>query len=261
MIVTADDLEAPLKSARGFAPSQRLAGRHRCACSRLRHSRRFSHRGQGSAGFGQTVVQTGPAAATNPFRFSTKYLDRETGLYCYGYRYYAPALGRWVNRDPIGEKGGLGLYVVAKNNLINIFDPDGRAPAVAGPCICAAGTSTGKRQRADRQPGWGTDQRCTGAPNGPFLEACKKHDNCYSTCGNSKSGCDSAFNTDMYQSCESMCSGLSSPFLRDICMQRCLLTSTFYYAAVVVLGDNVAGLFGQSYSQLQNGVCEPCCCH
>ena len=78
--------------------------RHRCARSsasqhgipRLRHSRRFSHRGQGYAGFGQTVVQTGPAAAINPFRFSTKYLDRDTGLYYYGYRYYDPMLGGWV---------------------------------------------------------------------------------------------------------------------------------------------------------------------
>ena len=39
----------------------------------------------------------------NPFRFSTKYFDAETGLYYYGYRYYSPNLGRWISRDPIGE--------------------------------------------------------------------------------------------------------------------------------------------------------------
>jgi len=35
---------------------------------------------------------------------STKYLDKETGLYYYGYRYYSPTLGRWLSRDPIGEE-------------------------------------------------------------------------------------------------------------------------------------------------------------
>jgi hypothetical protein len=42
---------------------------------------------------------------SNPFRFSTKYQDDETGLLYYGYRYYQPVTGRWINRDPIGEKG------------------------------------------------------------------------------------------------------------------------------------------------------------
>jgi len=42
-----------------------------------------------------------PIASDNPFRFSTKYLDAETGLYYYGYRYYSPVLGRWLNRGQI----------------------------------------------------------------------------------------------------------------------------------------------------------------
>ena len=55
--------------------------------------------------FGQTTAKTGTLADDNPFRFSTKYLDEQTGLYYYGYRYYNPELGRWINRDLIGEKG------------------------------------------------------------------------------------------------------------------------------------------------------------
>jgi len=51
--------------------------------------------------FGNTVSQTGAMADDFPFRFSSKYLDDETGLYCYGYRWYSPALGRWLSRDPI----------------------------------------------------------------------------------------------------------------------------------------------------------------
>lgn len=38
-----------------------------------------------------------------PFQFSTKYTDRETGLSYYGYRYYSAELGRWLNRDPLGD--------------------------------------------------------------------------------------------------------------------------------------------------------------
>ena len=72
--------------------------------------------------FGQTVVQTGPAAATNPFRFSTKYLDRDTGLYYYGFRFYSPALGRWPNKDPIEENGGLNLYGFVANSPLGNVD-------------------------------------------------------------------------------------------------------------------------------------------
>jgi RHS repeat-associated protein len=55
--------------------------------------------------FGETIRATGPAASSNPFRFSTKYTDSETGLIYYGYRYYQPSTGRWPNRDPLGELG------------------------------------------------------------------------------------------------------------------------------------------------------------
>lgn len=60
--------------------------------------------------------------ADNPWRFSTKYTDPETGLVYYGYRYYSPALGRFINRDPIGERGGINLYGFAGNDAINGWD-------------------------------------------------------------------------------------------------------------------------------------------
>jgi hypothetical protein len=40
----------------------------------------------------------------------------------YGYRYYAPQLGRWLNRDPIGEEGGIHRYIYLKNNGIDKVD-------------------------------------------------------------------------------------------------------------------------------------------
>ena len=40
----------------------------------------------------------------------------------YGFRYYSPELGRWPNRDPIEEQGGLNLYIFIDNETTNAFD-------------------------------------------------------------------------------------------------------------------------------------------
>ncbi len=42
-----------------------------------------------------------------------------------GYRYYSPELGRWVNRDPIGEEGGDHLYAFSRNANLIRHDPLG----------------------------------------------------------------------------------------------------------------------------------------
>jgi RHS repeat-associated protein len=72
--------------------------------------------------FGNTLRASGAYAASNPFRFSTKYTDTETGLVYYGLRYYSPTLGRFINQDPIEEQGGLNLYGFCGNNGINHWD-------------------------------------------------------------------------------------------------------------------------------------------
>jgi len=67
------------------------------------------------------------AIASDAFRFSTKYLDEETGLSYYGFRFYDPRIGRWLSRDPIGERGGMNLYGFVGNNAVNNIDPLGLA--------------------------------------------------------------------------------------------------------------------------------------
>jgi RHS repeat-associated protein len=62
------------------------------------------------------------AVASQPFRFSTKYSDLETGLYYYGHRYYDPMIGRFINKDPIEEAGGINLYGFVLNDAINHWD-------------------------------------------------------------------------------------------------------------------------------------------
>ncbi|WFB37176.1 RHS repeat-associated core domain-containing protein [Kiritimatiellota bacterium B12222] len=56
------------------------------------------------------------------YGFSTKPLLNGVNLYYYGFRYYDPETGRWPNRDPIGERGGLNLYVFAINNSLSFID-------------------------------------------------------------------------------------------------------------------------------------------
>jgi RHS repeat-associated protein len=48
--------------------------------------------------------------------------DTAPGVRYYGYRYYSPELGRWLNRDPIEEKGGISVYEFVRNNPSDILD-------------------------------------------------------------------------------------------------------------------------------------------
>jgi len=92
--------------------------------------------------FGETIVSTGTFATANPFRFSTKYTDEETGLLYYGFRYYNHSTGRWLNRDPINDRGSQitrsvlpegdlqeesNLFAFVRNDPLGRFDPWGLA--------------------------------------------------------------------------------------------------------------------------------------
>ncbi|MBK8915062.1 MAG: hypothetical protein IPM64_10770 [Phycisphaerales bacterium] len=101
--------------------------------------------GPDADGDGNIAEEAGTYADINPFRFSTKFLDAETGLYYYGYRYYSPRLGRWISRDPIGEDGGTSLYSYTLNDPLGLIDPDGLAPVLP--------------------PGWGPALRPLGPAN------------------------------------------------------------------------------------------------
>ncbi|OQB82731.1 MAG: tRNA3(Ser)-specific nuclease WapA precursor [Verrucomicrobia bacterium ADurb.Bin122] len=69
--------------------------------------------------FGDTLTATGTWASVNAYRFSAKECDAFTGLYYYGLRYYNPQAGRWINRDPIEERGGVNLYGFVNNAPTN----------------------------------------------------------------------------------------------------------------------------------------------
>ncbi|POD32764.1 toxin [Pseudomonas syringae pv. syringae] len=58
-------------------------------------------------------------------RYSGKERDA-SGLYYYGFRYYAPWLQRWINPDPAGGVDGLNAYNFVSNNPVMLIDKDGR---------------------------------------------------------------------------------------------------------------------------------------
>ncbi|AZE56461.1 Rhs-family protein [Pseudomonas synxantha] len=61
-------------------------------------------------------------------RYSGKERDG-SGLYYYGFRYYAPWLQRWINPDPAGDGAQLNPYLMAFNNPITFVDSMGLQPA------------------------------------------------------------------------------------------------------------------------------------
>ncbi|MDZ4185134.1 MAG: RHS repeat-associated core domain-containing protein, partial [Desulfuromonadales bacterium] len=75
--------------------------------------------------FGETTALSGPMQDTFTHWWSTKPWDPITGFSEYEFRMYSPELGRWVNRDPIEEEGGLNLYGHSSNGPVNGVDAHG----------------------------------------------------------------------------------------------------------------------------------------
>lgn len=76
--------------------------------------------------FGNIVGISG--SLTQPFTFTGREYDPETGLYFYRARYYDAKAGRFISRDPIGFAGGINQYRMVSNNPLNFTDPLGLDP-------------------------------------------------------------------------------------------------------------------------------------
>ena len=61
-----------------------------------------------------------------PMRFRGQYYDAETNTAYNYYRDYDPGVGRYVQSDPIGLRGGLNTYVYVAANPALLIDPSGR---------------------------------------------------------------------------------------------------------------------------------------
>lgn len=70
-----------------------------------------------SAGEKVTASQIG-----NPWQFSSKRVDEESGFVYFGRRYYDPANGRWITADPAGWGDGSNLYAYLHHRPVQAFD-------------------------------------------------------------------------------------------------------------------------------------------
>ena len=75
--------------------------------------------------FGRPLGKWGSMADVNVIRFAGKEWDERAGLYYCARRYYDPRLQRFINHDPIQERGGLNLFGYCGNNPVNFYDPLG----------------------------------------------------------------------------------------------------------------------------------------
>jgi RHS repeat-associated protein len=116
--------------------------------------------------YGNIVDQTG--TVEQPYTYTGRELDAETGLFYYRARYYDPTTGRFLQKDPISFAGGdLVLYNYVKGNPVAKGDPSGlttitlprpNAPGVFG--VLAAiyfaiiNSQDGAKDKSEPCPDW-----------------------------------------------------------------------------------------------------------
>lgn len=74
--------------------------------------------------FGNMVITTN-GNINQPYTYTSREYDVETGMYFYRARYYDPKVGRFVTKDPIGFAGGINVFSYASSNPVNFMDPEG----------------------------------------------------------------------------------------------------------------------------------------
>ena len=80
--------------------------------------------------FGNLTNFTG--ALSNPFQYTAREFDQESGLDYYRARYYDPTTGRFLSEDPLRFKTNVNFYPYALNNPTRFNDPSGLSAADVG---------------------------------------------------------------------------------------------------------------------------------
>ena len=162
--------------------------------------------------FGEATITV--STITNNLRFPGQYFDSETGLNYNYYRDYNPAIGRYIESDPIGiQRGTNHLFSYAGQDPINSMDALGLA--------CGSGWK--QIFIPDNWFGWYS-----------FEGPCSSHDSCYGCNGASakklKGDCDNQFYQDMMSECSKLKKG---SYWRN----HCEGTAGLYYDKVVNKGQ------------------------
>jgi RHS repeat-associated protein len=110
-----------------------------------------------------------------PLRFPGQYFDRDTNVHYNYFRDYDPTLGRFVEGDPIGLRGGVNLYAYVDSDPLSFVDLKG---------LVKRDRERGERTDRDREQG---DSRAT-SPNGSKSDPNRSSaipmtpDQCYAVC-------------------------------------------------------------------------------
>ena len=83
--------------------------------------------------FGNTTNSSGNIA--NPFRFTGRDFDSETGLYYFRARYVSPSTGRFLSEDPWRFYSDVNFYLYVENDPTTLIDPSGFYSCVQG-AVC-----------------------------------------------------------------------------------------------------------------------------
>jgi RHS repeat-associated protein len=122
--------------------------------------------------FGNLISKSGSLADANVYRFSSKEIHVNSGMYYYGYRFYDPNLQRWINRDPIEEEGGGNLYGFVINGPTIWVDGDGMGlqPPSGPPPVPVPGDPNARwilKGTSGDRPKWVPDRNIPGSRSPP----------------------------------------------------------------------------------------------
>lgn len=84
--------------------------------------------------FGKVTASSG--SVSNPFRYTGRDFDSETGLYYYRARYYDPTTGRYLSEDSVSSSSEANLYIYVNNSPVIFVDPLGLCQLTPGMKRC-----------------------------------------------------------------------------------------------------------------------------
>jgi RHS repeat-associated protein len=152
----ASDRKARIEQAESAQSSQSVDHQTSAYLRRLRGENRFLFIGRNADAYGNTLIYTGPGTGgvrftdddsasnygANDIIYCGYRYDPETELYYVRSRTFNPVLGRWLQRDPIGYRGGINLYEYVGGRAVTaVYPPATQAFPLPPPPpgVCSAG--------------------------------------------------------------------------------------------------------------------------
>jgi RHS repeat-associated protein len=123
--------------------------------------------------YGETRVNTG--SVDLHYKFTGKEIDRESGLYYYGARYYDPVIGRFISPDSVVQSPGdpqtLNRYSYCRNNPLLYTDPSGHVFGIDDLIFIIIGATLGATMSAMTGGNIGLGALTGAISGGAFLAA------------------------------------------------------------------------------------------